>query len=53
MSVEEVIDNTKIVDVDSHVTERADLWTSRMPGHLGDLIPHVQWDAGQQEEATA
>ncbi|MGV0851366.1 amidohydrolase family protein [Mycolicibacterium phlei] len=30
-----------IFDVDSHVTETADIWTSRMSSKWGDLIPHV------------
>ncbi len=33
-----------IIDVDSHVAEPTDLWTSRMPARLGDRIPHVVWD---------
>jgi predicted TIM-barrel fold metal-dependent hydrolase len=39
-----------IIDVDSHVTEPADLWTSRLPGKWGDKIPHVRWDEDSQEE---
>ena len=51
MSVEEVVDSTKIVDVDSHVTEPADLWTSRMSAaKWGDKIPHVKWDDRWKEE---
>lgn len=30
-----------IFDVDTHVTETADIWTSRMPSKWGDLVPHV------------
>lgn len=33
-----------IIDVDSHITEPADLWTSRMPKRLGNEVPHVIWD---------
>jgi predicted TIM-barrel fold metal-dependent hydrolase len=32
----------RIVDVDSHVTEPSDLWTSRVASTWGDLIPHVK-----------
>jgi predicted TIM-barrel fold metal-dependent hydrolase len=32
-----------IVDVDSHVTEPPDLWTSRVSKKWGDLVPHVEW----------
>jgi predicted TIM-barrel fold metal-dependent hydrolase len=39
-----------IVDVDSHVTEPPDLWTSRMSTKWGDKIPHVRWDEAAQEE---
>ncbi len=51
MSVSEVIDNTRIIDVDSHVTEPPDLWTSRLSkAKWGDDIPHVRWDDKWQEE---
>jgi predicted TIM-barrel fold metal-dependent hydrolase len=34
-----------IVDVDSHVAEPVDLWTSRLSSaKWGDKIPHVEWD---------
>jgi len=31
-----------IFDVDSHVTETANIWTDRMSSKWGDLIPHVE-----------
>ena len=35
----------KIIDIDCHVVEPADLWTSRMAKKKwGDMIPHVRWD---------
>ena len=35
----------KVMDVDCHVVEPADLWTSRMSKQKwGDAIPHVRWD---------
>jgi predicted TIM-barrel fold metal-dependent hydrolase len=37
------VESIPIVDVDSHVTEPVDLWTSRLPAsRWGDLIPHVR-----------
>lgn len=32
----------KIVDVDTHLTEKADLWTARMPAGMKDRAPHVK-----------
>ena len=29
----------KIIDTDTHLSEPADLWTSRAPAHLRDLVP--------------
>jgi uncharacterized protein len=46
-----VIDEIRIIDADTHLVEPPDLWTSRLPGRFGDLIPHVLWDPDQQEEA--
>jgi uncharacterized protein len=39
-----------IIDVDSHVTEPPDLWTSRVPRSLVDRVPHVVWDERRGEE---
>ncbi|HWE57439.1 MAG TPA: amidohydrolase family protein [Acidimicrobiales bacterium] len=33
-----------LVDSDSHVTEPADLWTSRVSRKWGDDVPHLEWD---------
>jgi predicted TIM-barrel fold metal-dependent hydrolase len=33
-----------VVDVDSHYTEPADLWTSRAPAKYRDVVPHVESD---------
>jgi uncharacterized protein len=35
----------KIIDVDTHVTEMPDLWTSRVPAHMRDAVPRVDTDA--------
>lgn len=33
-----------IIDVDTHVTESADLWTSRVPAHMRDAVPQLVKD---------
>ena len=43
------VQDIPIVDVDSHVAEPEDLWTSRMPARLGNAIPKVVWDEGAGE----
>jgi predicted TIM-barrel fold metal-dependent hydrolase len=37
--------NYTIIDVDTHVTESADLWTSRVPERMRDLVPRVECDS--------
>ena len=32
-----------VADVDSHIIEPADLWTSRVDPKWGDLVPHVKF----------
>ena len=32
----------RVVDCDSHITEPADLWTSRLPGKFSEDAPHVE-----------
>jgi predicted TIM-barrel fold metal-dependent hydrolase len=39
-----------VADVDSHIIEPPDLWTSRIPAKWGDQIPHVRWHERRQEE---
>jgi uncharacterized protein len=34
-----------IIDADTHVTESADLWTSRAPARMRDRVPHIENDA--------
>lgn len=34
-----------IIDVDTHVTETADLWTSRVPARMREAVPQVRKDA--------
>ena len=42
----------KVIDTDTHVIEPYDLWTSRLStAKWGDKVPHVKWDAENQEDA--
>ena len=36
------LDDVKVVDADSHLTERHDLWTKRAPAGYEDRVPRVQ-----------
>ena len=38
-------DDLKIIDVDTHLSESHDLWTSRVPARLRNSVPHVVADA--------
>ncbi|MDZ7726771.1 MAG: hypothetical protein U5Q44_00480 [Dehalococcoidia bacterium] len=39
---QKVVERIKVIDADSHVSEPADLWTSRVStAKWGDLVPHV------------
>jgi predicted TIM-barrel fold metal-dependent hydrolase len=42
--VDRLTDPIAVIDVDTHLTEPADLWTSRLPRRLRDAAPHVEWD---------
>ena len=35
-------DGIRVIDVDTHLTEPPDLWTSRIASKWGNLIPHVE-----------
>ena len=59
---EEIVKSVKVVDVDSHVTEPPDLWTSRVSVQkYGDQVLHVKpqpngrlgWYIGDQRIASA
>ncbi len=39
-----------VADVDSHIIEPADLWTSRVSSRWGDLVPHVRFHERRQED---
>ncbi len=34
-----------IIDVDTHVTETPDVWTSRVPARMREAVPHIDTDA--------
>ncbi len=36
------LDQVKVVDADTHLTERHDLWTKRAPAAFKDRVPHVE-----------
>ena len=40
--VDDVLDGIKIIDTDTHLSEPADLWTSRAPAKYRDLVPQQQ-----------
>lgn len=48
--IPEILSRLKIHDVDTHVTEPADLWTKRMPKKWGDRIPHMAVDPQTGQE---
>jgi len=43
-------DRFAVADVDSHVIEPPDLWTSRVSSKWGDLVPHVEYHERRQED---
>ena len=45
------IKDIPIIDVDTHVIEPYDLWTSRLASKWGDKAPQVRWDDTAQEDA--
>jgi uncharacterized protein len=50
MSTVPLCERYAVADVDSHIIEPPDLWTSRIPAKWGDQIPHVRWHERRQEE---
>lgn len=40
----------KVVDIDSHYTEPADLWTARAPAKYRDQVPHIRTDDRGNEQ---
>ena len=37
-----ITERIKVIDVDTHITEPADVWTARVSKKWGDKIPHVE-----------
>jgi len=44
------LDGISIIDVDTHVQEPPDLWTSRVPARLRDRVPQIRWSEQDQAE---
>ena len=42
--ITEMLDRLHVHDVDSHISEPSDLWTTRMSSRWGDAIPHTRLD---------
>ncbi len=40
----DLFDRHRVIDADSHVSEPADLWTSRVSSQWGDAVPHTRID---------
>ena len=36
------IEEGRVIDADTHLTEAHDLWTSRAPATMKDRVPHVE-----------
>ena len=43
-------DRFAVADVDAHIIEPPDLWTSRVSSKWGDLVPHVKYHERRQED---
>ncbi|HEV2370091.1 MAG TPA: amidohydrolase family protein, partial [Acidimicrobiales bacterium] len=41
------LEDVRVVDADTHMTERHDLWTSRAPAAYKERVPHVEQVDGQ------
>lgn len=51
MPVSDITADIKVIDVDTHVVEPYDLWTSRVSTKKwGDKVPHVKWSEERQED---
>ena len=50
MADKAVLDQIRIIDADTHISEPADLWTSRVSvKKWGDMVPHVARNQGNAE----
>ena len=41
-----IFERYRVVDIDTHVTEPADVWTSRLASRWGDRVPHIEQRGG-------
>ncbi len=46
-STNNVFDQCKPIDVDTHITEPPDVWTSRVASKWGDRVPHIAQQDGR------
>ncbi len=57
MAGEMIVEQIKVIDVDTHITEPYDLFTSRVSTKKwGDKVPHVRtmpWETAQQWDPSA
>ena len=37
-----LFDRYRVIDIDTHITEPADVWTSRIAAKWGEQVPHVK-----------
>lgn len=44
---QDLFDRYRVIDVDTHVTEPADVWTERVPRRWGDRVPHIRRVGGR------
>ncbi len=40
--LQDVLQGLKVIDADTHITEPADLWTSRVPARYKDRVPYIK-----------
>jgi uncharacterized protein len=45
----DILEGIRIIDVDSHLSEPHDLWTSRAPAKYRDLVPQVKEHKGRRK----
>jgi len=46
----DLFDQHRVIDVDSHISEPADVWTSRVSKKWGDAVPHTRIDPDSGKE---
>ena len=48
-----LVDDLRVIDTDTHVSEPPDLWTSRVPAKWRDEVPHVELNPGRATSTGA